>query len=331
MLTAIGKFKSNDGTIKKVFRNENNEIIEISLLMNKKYDVIVVPTHHYCSLGCKMCHLTNENHKKKMTKVTEEELLEAIYNTLVEDNKKVTNKEGLLISFMGVGEPLLNTELITNLYKDESAIKKLGYKDINYALATMMPNDVLNSFMNVINENNIPLKIHYSMHSPCDDIRKNLIPSTNVTNEQAMTLLSEYRSLIFKNKNIMESYNKFHRSSEPFEIHYTLIDGVNDSNYELAMLTYFVDKYMSTIKFLRFNPKDELKTSDKQDIWVNFIKDNLPQARVKTYCPPGKDIGSSCGEFTKHFYLEEIETKEEKEEYDKWYKEHVVSKKLILN
>ena len=38
----------------------------------------------------------------------------------------------------------------------------------------------------------------------------------------------------------------------------------------------------------------------------------------------GKEVGSSCGEFTKHYYHEEIETEEQKEEFEKWKVKHLV-------
>lgn len=46
--------------------------------------------------------------------------------------------------------------------------------------------------------------------------------------------------------------------------------------------------------------------------------------RIKTYSPPGREVGSSCGEFTKHFYHMEIETEEQREEFDTWKVKHLV-------
>lgn len=116
MVKNIGVFKDfNDNSIKSVFKTENNEIIEMTLLQNKEYeDVICVPTHHFCNLGCKMCHLTNNKLNKNMVGITIENFLESLMYSLrvQETNTKRSNKKRLLISFMGVGEPLLNIDLI---------------------------------------------------------------------------------------------------------------------------------------------------------------------------------------------------------------------------
>ena len=71
MINKIGTFKDyNDGTLKTVFDVGDNKIIEMSLLFNKKdKDVVCVPTHHFCNLGCKMCHLTNKGLNKVMTSI----------------------------------------------------------------------------------------------------------------------------------------------------------------------------------------------------------------------------------------------------------------------
>ena len=65
MIKNIGIFKDySDETLKFVYDAGDKKIIEMSLLFNKEdMDVICVPTHHFCNLGCKMCHLTNKGLK----------------------------------------------------------------------------------------------------------------------------------------------------------------------------------------------------------------------------------------------------------------------------
>ena len=222
---------------------------------------------------------------------------------------------------MGVGEPLLNIELIIDVFKNESLIKSLGYTDISYAISTMMPNDNLNILCEKVNDLNIPLKVHFSLHTPIDNERKKLIPSTNVDIETAFNLLLNYKNIIINNKAIMDNYLKFHRNNIPIELHYTLINEVNDSNIELEKIIALLKKYSIPIKFIRFNPNNDLKRSDEEENWINSIKANIPDLVVKSYSPPGRDVGSSCGEFTKHYYHYEIETEKEYEEFKKWEKE----------
>lgn len=323
MIKNIGSFKDQtDGTIKSVFEINNSKIIEMSMLYNKlDKDVICVPTHHYCNLGCKMCHLTNNKTNKPMQKIKITDFMYCIIDTI---KKYKTNKKKLLISFMGVGEPLLNLELIENVFKEENKIKELGYDYISYAISTMMPNNNLLKLKDLVNELNIPIKVHFSLHTPIDKNRKELIPSTNVTIEEALNMLLIYSYNVKQNKIIMDNYKLFHSNNIPIEIHYTLIKNKNDSNKELKEIIKLLKIYQIPIKFIKFNQINNLEISNNEEKWVSEIHKNIPNLRIKTYSPPGREVGSSCGEFTKHYYLEELETKEELQEFNIWYKKHLI-------
>lgn len=327
MVENIGIFKDfDDNTLKYVFDVGNNQIIEMSLLANKEEtDVVCVPTHHFCNMGCKMCHLTNNKLNKRMVPITVDNFIECLISTLTTKGEKRTTKKKLLISFMGVGEPLLNLKLIEDVYKNEKIIKdKLHYTNIGYAVSTMMPNKNVLKLMEIVNRNNIPLKLHFSLHTPIDEDRNELIPSTRVTVEEALGYLVEYRNTIRKNEKIMKEYKMLHRTDDPIEIHYTLIKNVNDSDEQLNVLCDLLKKYQVPIKFIRFNPTNDLEISANEQRWVETINKVIPTLRVKTYSPPGRGVGSSCGEFTKHYYHSEIETEEEKQEFETWKKKHQI-------
>lgn len=327
MIKNIGVFKDfSDNSLKSVFEVDEHKIIEMTLLYNKEdIDVVCVPTHHFCNLGCKMCHLTNKGLNKSMTPINNEDFLYCLKETITKNGEKRTNKRKLLISFMGVGEPLLNLSLIKEVYEKENQIKEsLNYDTVGYALATMMPNNNLLQLAEMVDNLNIPLKVHFSMHTPINDERFKLIPSTNVLIEEALAYLIKYRDKVQKNSKIIDEYIKLHRTDDPIEIHYTLIKDVNDGEQELKEICTLLSKYKIPIKFIRFNPTNELEQSQKEEFWVKQIKENVCNLRVKTYSPPGREIGSSCGEFTKHYYHYEIETEAEKQEFENWRSKHLV-------
>jgi adenine C2-methylase RlmN of 23S rRNA A2503 and tRNA A37 len=142
--------------------------------------------------------------------------------------------------------------------------------------------------------------------------------------EEALCDLLSYKKTIQQNDKIMNRFVKFHRTSELIEIHYTLIDSINDSNSELEKLCHFLSIDPIPIKFISFNPINHLKKSTKENDWVQTIQKNLPENIVKTYLPPGREVGSSCGEFTKHYYHSEIETNEDYQEFLEWKKTHEI-------
>lgn len=307
-----------DNSIKTVFSVGSGRVLEMTLLQNKQdRDVVCVPTHYFCTLGCKMCHLTSFMSDKDMNRVGIKEFNEALYKTLclpagIESGELIrrTYKKKLLISFMGIGEPTLNPELIGAVMSADYS--SLGYQEVMFALSTMMPKmESFNRTVETIRKFSAgrKFKIHFSLHSPIDQNRNSLIPSSRVSVKEACEALTKYRETTGNN----------------VEIHYTLISGVNDGDKELEEMDRILKEYRIPIKFLDFNEVGDLKRSEREGNW---IKTFFPDRGCKLYSPPGKQIGSSCGQFTKHYFVS-VESEEEKKEFEKWKKEHEVYDRFI--
>jgi len=313
----LSRFRDEDGTEKFVFEVLKG-IIEITWIKNKKGTaVFCLPTHHYCNLGCKFCHLTEKGDRKKaMTLISIKDLGKALENIL---NSYINDKK-ILFSFMGVGEPFLNIDLIFDTY---DYFVKNTKKIIGMALASMMLTP--KSFDQIIEKvktDNLPLKIHFSLHSPIDKIRKEIIPSAPTTIVECLDALKNYQNIAKSNPIIIKNLSQFHKQPDPVEIHYTLIEGINDSNKDLAKVIKIGNKYKIPLKILKFNPTKSLKRSKKTEFWFNELSKNYG-APVYLYAPPGPNIGSSCGQFTKHYYLGSNSSKELKE-FNAWREKYEI-------
>lgn len=320
---------------------DSNEIIEMTLVPNKENtDVFCVPTHHFCSLGCKMCHLTNNRLEKRMVPIQYEDFIEALTKTVFLNYAKPilpsntcvrrTTKENCLISFMGVGEPLLNLSLVKELFLNEAQFKaNTGYKKVGYAISTIFPYKNIQPLKELV-DIGMPLKVHFSLHSPFSSERFNLLPGTSVSVEEALQLLCDYRAYMKENNSVMYRFAETHSVQDPVEIHYTLIKNVNDSQAHLAQLVSLLKKHLIQLKFILFNPIGSMERSDNLALWLNTIKQAVPTINVVAYEPPGREIGSSCGEFTKHYYHYQIESDEEYKEFKRWEKEHIISERGAL-
>ena len=348
-LKHLGIFQDhNDKTIKSVYKARQG-VIETTFINNKfdrGSDVYCVPTHHYCSLGCVMCHLTKEGMHKSMVQIQKENLIESLFRTnfrgckggILDYGKVYSLDKGLYdlslkrsqnkkrwISYMGVGEPLLNLRLLQSVFEAEQMIKDAcGYEELTYALATMMPNKNLETFTDYACDNKLPMKVHFSMHSPFSEERFKLLPKTKVAVEEALSMLVEYRKRTLRVKEIKKNMLSFHPIADPTEIHYTLIKGVNDSGKHLEKLTELLIENRIPIKFIRFNPVCGMGVSKKEEEWVDALRQQIHGLKIVRYIPPGGQIGSSCGEFTKHYYLSELETTEEQREFYEWKKRHEI-------
>jgi len=253
-----------DKTEKFVFENTDGVLEIVRINTKPDRDIYCIPSMYECKLGCTICYLTINNISGSNKKITSEVIQDCLA-TLERDYPSKKNRQ---ISIMGVGEPLLNLELINDLCATETRV----------SIATIFPFVPISP----LPEN---LKIHYSLHSPFHEERLKIMPQAKATTFEVRRFLINHDG--------------------DTEIHYTLIDGINDSDDDLAALVELYRNSYITIKFLDFKTsyKSSLSKSNKVTHWMQTLtKYNID---CEFYYPPGENIQSSCGLFTEGFYTHE--------------------------
>lgn len=295
MIKLLGQFNSKkDQTKKWVFENTNNEIIEISLISSKNQDIIYVPTHYNCPLGCKECNLCDVCQGEELKSIGFGDLMAAIDETILSNDKRNSNNTKILVSFRGVGEPLLNLALIEKMYNGKYNLEKWGYTKIGFEISTMMPNESLEYLMKNIKDGKYPLRIIYRLSSPCDDKRKFLTPSATLSVDTSLGYLNRFRDEVYQNVEIKQRYRDFFGKKSPVEILYSIIPGVNDTQFELVNLEYFGSRFQIPIAFLKN------KTGEEE--WIEYILRYYPDLKMSIAKPMGRDIACEHGEFDTNIY-----------------------------
>ena len=272
-LELIDTLISSVEDVKKYVFKYNEDILEVSYIRkNDGKDILCVPCQTSCNLGCSFCHLTGLGIKTK--NLTAFEIIRLVDECMY---LQPPANPTLLLSFMGAGESLMNCDNV--LSAACQLLEYPGYNNVRFGVASILPSRVkFNRFKDIVINNKLPVKLHWSLHSLDEISRKSLMPAASNI-QDSIKMVNEY---------IEETGN-------PAEIHYTLIDGVNDRDEDLDKFIKYVGKN-ATIKFLRFAEKNgELKESTK----VQFFKKELENNgfKVEVYAPPGRDIHSSCGQF----------------------------------
>jgi len=272
----IDSIKSpSENVYKLVYNGSNNIPLEVSYIRKGDgKDILCVPTQTSCKMGCKFCHLTGlEIPAKNLVPEEIFNLVKAALEFQYPDNPT------LLISFMGAGEPLLNVSGLINSAKLIQSIPE--YQKIRFAISTIIPNQkTFTDFTNQVIESKLPFKLHWSLHCVKPETRKSLMPAA-LPVVQSLELLSTYIEL----------------TGQPVEIHYTLMAGVNDTPLDIGTISKLVDRRM-VIKLLRFSPKaDEPTLMESYDTAQFRMQLEQNGFTVEVYSPPGRDIGSSCGQF----------------------------------
>jgi 23S rRNA (adenine2503-C2)-methyltransferase len=296
-MTFIEIIKSEyDSTLKYIFKTADNLIVEFSYIdKNDGKDIICVPSQTMCNLACKFCHTTDYIGKIRNENLIHYEIIEFV--TYIIDDLKLKDNRVLLISFMGCGEPILNVD---NIIESMIGLKKLeqnGFSYVRFAIATSLPkNRWLNFYKLVdgIKNNDLPVKIHLSLHYTMDIIRKEWMPAS-------LDIMSSLSCIDF--------YRKL--TKNPVEIHYTLIDGVNDTEQDAILLSTFLKDKDINVKFLFFNEKKSIDYHASSKEKLKIFKRYFDKYSIdhEYYTPPGLDIGASCGQFLMDTYIKhQIET-----------------------
>ncbi len=276
-----------DNAIKYVFLSDDGLAIEATYINKNdgKY-IICLPTQTSCKIGCRFCHITDIASQIKLRNIESSEIVEM--TNLIYDNLDLQSEsKPLLISFMGCGEPILNNKNLVDAIIELSS----NYKLIRFALATSIPKFATDNFNQLIldvKENNINLKIHLSLHYTNDAIRNDWMPNgLNILD--SIELLNKYKK----------------ETGNIIEIHYTLIDGVNNKEEDVDRLIEMFKNSDVLIKFLFFNEKELLdfhvSPFDKNSNIMSKLNSN--GIRTEYYLPPALDIGGSCGQLLKEYYL----------------------------
>lgn len=282
---------SADGKTRKyVFRNDDGLILEFSYIDNGTgKDIVCVPTQTMCAMGCSFCHTSDFLGRIPVRPVTDVELVDGIEH-VVRDMGIGESERTLLISYMGCGEPLENSD---NVLGSMLAVMRADFtrsRNRRFALATCIPEgryDVFPGFTEVVRQKGIKLKMHLSLHYTTDADRKKYMP--------ASTSIAD--SIFY-----LETYNRL--TGNAIEIHYSLMSGINDSEDDSMRLAKMLRGKRFNVKFLYHNKKDGV-------VWDNASLDTLHMfmARLQAngieceyYVPPGLDIGASCGQFLMERY-----------------------------
>ena len=268
--------------IKYVFKTEDELILEFTYInKNDGKDIICVPSETMCNLGCKFCHCTDYIGKLKVRNVSCVELFDGVEH-IYEDVLMRARPRTLLISWMGCGEPMNNTKEIISAMR---LIREHYETDVRFAIATCLPKKnwvEFFKFTNAVKENNLNVKIHLSLHYVMDTIRKHWMPAV-------LDIIPSISAVDFFKK----------MTGNNIEIHYTLIDGVNDSEQDAILLAELIKDKDFNVKFLFYSEREIIEGKPSPKERVKLFEKHFETYNIKSeyYIPPGLSISTSCGQF----------------------------------
>lgn len=235
-----------------------------------------ISTQVGCRMGCSFCASTKEGLVRNLSP---SEMINQIY-TIEEDlNCNINN-----IVLMGSGEPLDNYE---NLIKFLEIIhhekgKNLSYRGITLSSCGIVPKIYL------LADEEIPINLSISLHSPFDHIRENMMPIGKKFLVEDIIRACKYY------------YNKTGRR---ITMEYTVIDGINNREEDLKELIKVLRDLNCHINLIPLNP---IKEYDKKRPSISSIEDfqhKLNSSGINTTIrrEMGSDVNASCGQLRRRY------------------------------
>lgn len=265
-----------DKTVKYVTLLDDGLITEASYI-NKDdgKDIICLSTHTGCNLGCKFCHTTDCKNVVIVRPLDAGEIFRIARE--IARSEVLDPARTLLVSFMGCGEPMLNPELPFAL----SMIHQLGPK-VRFALATLLP---IGTSLDELDVQGFDVKVHLSLHFTEDHVRREWMPF-------ASQIVPSIRQLY-----------EYQQRGNRAEIHYALIDGINDSEEDAKRLVELLQGKNISVKLIKYNRRLSLEHQPSSSDVLKRFREILGDFPHEYYEPPGIDVGSSCGAFLLEHYL----------------------------
>lgn len=266
-LKIISTFKEEEtDTTKILLETYDNHLIEIVILKDKDRNTLCLSSQIGCPMGCKFCATGKVGFSRNLS---DNEMLWEFLLSL----KLFKHIDNIVI--MGMGEPFLNFSNIGKFIKSlvNNKIKPFSARRITISTSG------IKGFANKMNSLNIPVKLSISLHSPFDNIRKELMPnSLNISD-----LLIE-----------CDKYIKMIDKRITFE--YILIDGITDTEESILELIKIAKKYSAFINLISYNEVEgiDYKSSKKEKLIMSIL-DNA-NIKYSFRYKRGKKIKGACGQ-----------------------------------
>ncbi|MBB4036405.1 23S rRNA (adenine2503-C2)-methyltransferase [Dysgonomonas hofstadii] len=259
--------QSVDGTVKYLFKTENDKLIEAVMIPEDDRKTLCVSSQVGCKMNCLFCMTGKQGFNGNLTA---NEILNQLYS--VREAEDLTN-----VVFMGMGEPLDNYEQLKKTLDIMTADYGMAWSPKRITVSTTGVTPKLKRFLD---ESNAHLAI--SIHSPEKEQRLSIMPAEKAFPiAGVLDLIKEY------------DWTKQRRLS--FE--YIMFDNFNDSLLYAKELAKMLKGLECRVNLIRFHaiPNVDLKTStkEKMEAFRDFLTSKGVTCTIRS--SRGEDIFAACG------------------------------------
>ncbi len=261
---------SADGTCKALFALQDGATIEAVDIPDRDRRTFCVSSQAGCALACRFCVTGYWGAGRNLTV---DEIVGQIYALR---EKADLPWSVINLVFMGMGEPLLNTETVRR------SLQILSEK-IPWTRSTVSTAGVVPGILEMASWPQRP-NLAISLHAPTDQVRDQIMPiNRKYPLDSLFAALREYPVT----------------RSRRLTFEYILIEGLNDSEATARLLTARLHGFRCRVNLIPFNPDPVLgDLRPPSDEVVDRFRRQLVAAGIRCVVrrPRGDDVAAACGQ-----------------------------------
>ena len=280
---AVRRSEANDGTVKYLFRLEDNEFVESVFIPEQDRDTLCISSQVGCNIGCRFCMTAQMGLKRNLTV---SEILGQVMAIVRERNLQ---RGSFSIVLMGMGEPLQNYKNVMKAFR--LMTDPLGMS-LSHRKVTVSTSGVVPALRKMHHEEVFP-NIAVSLNATSNTLRDELMPINKKWKlEELLKTCREFP--IEPRRRIM------------FE--YVLLAGINDSDEEARALVRLFRGFRPKVNLIPYNPNPGLPYRRPSEERVDRFRDILVNEGIAVFMRKtrGDDIAAACGQLA---YLEGAEVR----------------------
>ena len=198
-----------DGTVKYLWRLEDDNCVETVLMRYKHGNTVCVSTEIGCAMGCAFCASTIGGLVRRLTAG---EIVSQVIFTQKDSGLPVSN-----IVLMGIGEPLDNFDSVLRFLELVNHPDGMNIGMRHISLSTCGLTEKIDKLADL----QLQLTLSVSLHAPDDETRSKIMPVNRA----------------FSVEQLFQSCRRyFERTGRRISYEYAMIDGVNDSDAQADCL-----------------------------------------------------------------------------------------------
>ncbi|MEQ9104294.1 MAG: 23S rRNA (adenine(2503)-C(2))-methyltransferase RlmN [Rhodothermales bacterium] len=275
--------RATDGTLKWLVERVTGQRYETVLIPDFEDDgtprrmTVCVSSQVGCALGCSFCATGQMGFKENLTSG---EIFDQVW--LAADRARTEYEAALTnIVFMGMGEPLLNYDAVTDAIDKITSEDGLGMGARRITVSTVG----LAKQIRRLADDGFRSNLAVSLHAPIDAKRSSIMP---VNRNERTDLESLLQSI--------EYYCRTTGRGVTYE--YCMFAGFNDTLEDATALADLVDRAPSKVNLIMYNAVDGLGFTRTSDADLNAFIARLVERRVTVTVrrSRGQDIAAACGQ-----------------------------------